>query len=144
MGFPISSAGKKSACSASDTGDVDSIPGSGRSPGEWNGSPLQYSCPRNPMDRDVWWVMVHVTSESVSTHMYTELCWKGLYQWLPDHHHCCKTRRYWASGTHLTVKEDSIWHLMCTNAEGLWRKLMKKRSSWHSCPLLLPKTSQVN
>ena len=35
-------------------GDVDSIPGSGRSPGEGNGNPLQYSCLENPMDRGAW------------------------------------------------------------------------------------------
>ena len=45
------SEGKASACSA---GDLGSIPGSGRSPGEGNGNPLQYSCLENPMDRDAW------------------------------------------------------------------------------------------
>ena len=45
MGFPGDSEGKASACSA---GDLGSIPGSGRSPGEGNGSPLQYSCLENP------------------------------------------------------------------------------------------------
>ena len=39
-------------------GDVDSIPGSGRSPGEGSGSPLQYSWLRNPIDRGAWWVTV--------------------------------------------------------------------------------------
>ena len=47
-GFPHSSVGKESACNA---GDLGSIPGSGRSPGEGNGNPLQYSCLENPMDR---------------------------------------------------------------------------------------------
>ena len=47
-GFPGGSDGKESVCSE---GDLDSIPGSGRSPGEQNGSPLQYSCLGNPMDR---------------------------------------------------------------------------------------------
>ena len=47
MGFPHSSVSKESASSA---GDLGSIPGSGRSPGEGNGSPLQYSCLENPMD----------------------------------------------------------------------------------------------
>ena len=42
--FPEGSAGKESACSAGETGDGDSIPGSGRSPGGGNGNPLQYSC----------------------------------------------------------------------------------------------------
>ena len=49
--FPHSSVGKESACKA---GDPGSIPGSGRSPGEGNGSPLQYSCLENPMDRGAW------------------------------------------------------------------------------------------
>ena len=47
-GFPSSLVGKESACNARDPG---SIPGSGRSPGEGNGSPLQYSCLENSMDR---------------------------------------------------------------------------------------------
>ena len=47
---------KASACNA---GDVGSIPGSGRSPGEGNGNPLQYSCLENPMDRRAWGTTVH-------------------------------------------------------------------------------------
>ena len=39
--------------------DLGSIPGSGRSPGEGNGNPLQYSCLENPMDRGTWWAIVH-------------------------------------------------------------------------------------
>ena len=46
-GFPCSSVSKESPCNA---GDPGSIPGSGRSPGEGNGNPLQYSCLENPMD----------------------------------------------------------------------------------------------
>ena len=49
-------------------GDLGSIPGSGRSPGEGNGNPLQYSCLGNPMDKGVWWAAVHgVTKESDMT-----------------------------------------------------------------------------
>ena len=48
LGFPGSSDDKESACNA---GDPGSIPGSGRSPGEGNGNPLQYSCLENSMDR---------------------------------------------------------------------------------------------
>ena len=48
MGSPGGSDGKKSACNA---GDLGSIPGSGKSPGEENGHPLQYSCLENSMDR---------------------------------------------------------------------------------------------
>ena len=42
-----------------DEGDTGSIPGSGRSPGEGNGNPLQYSCLKNSMDREAWWATVH-------------------------------------------------------------------------------------
>ena len=56
MGFPCSSVGKESACNA---GDLGSIPGSGRSPGEGNGNPLQYSCLENLMDRGAWRATVH-------------------------------------------------------------------------------------
>ena len=40
-------------------GDVDSVPELGRSPGEGNGYPLQYSCLGNPEDRRAWWAPVH-------------------------------------------------------------------------------------
>ena len=49
--LPSGSEGKASACSA---GDLGSIPGLGRSPGEGNGNPLQYSCLENPMDGGTW------------------------------------------------------------------------------------------
>ena len=51
LGFPGGSEGKVSACNAEDLGLT---PGSGRSPGEGNGNPLQYSCLENPMDRGDW------------------------------------------------------------------------------------------
>ena len=56
QGLSCSSVGKESACNA---GDLGSIPGSGRSPGEGNGNPLQYSCLENPMDRRAWQATVH-------------------------------------------------------------------------------------
>ena len=49
-------AGKESACNA---GDLASIPGLRKFPGEGNGNPLQYSCLENPMDRGAWWATVH-------------------------------------------------------------------------------------
>ena len=56
MGLPCSSVGKESACNAEDPA---SIPGSGRSPGEGNSNPLQYSCLENPMGRGAWGSTVH-------------------------------------------------------------------------------------
>ena len=54
--FPCSSVGKESACNA---GDLGSIPGSGRSPGEGYGNPLQYSFLKTPMGRGDWQAIVH-------------------------------------------------------------------------------------
>ena len=56
LGFPGGSDGKESACNA---GDLGSIPGLGRSPGEGNGNPLQYSDLENSMDRGAWQAVVH-------------------------------------------------------------------------------------
>ena len=56
MGFLGGSDGKESACNV---GILDLIPGSGRSPGEGNGNPLQYSCLGNPTDRGSWRATVH-------------------------------------------------------------------------------------
>ena len=61
MGFP---GGLDSKESASNVGDLDSIPGLGRSPGEGNGYPLQYSCLENSMDRGAWWATIYGVAKS--------------------------------------------------------------------------------
>ena len=61
MGFLDGSVGKESACNAREVG---SIPMSGRSPGEGNGTPLQCSCLENPMDRGAWQAAVHGVTKS--------------------------------------------------------------------------------
>jgi len=63
--FPVISDGKETTCNTRDPG---SISGSGRSPGEGNGYPLQYYCLENSMDRGIWWVTVHGVTKS-----YTQL-----------------------------------------------------------------------
>ena len=68
MGFPDGSDGKESACNA---GDPGSIPELGRSPGEENGNPLQYSCLENSMDREAWRASVHEVTESDMTEQLT-------------------------------------------------------------------------
>ena len=57
----VAPADEESACNA---GDLGSIPGSGKSPGEGNDNPLQYSCLENPMDGGVWWATVHGVAKS--------------------------------------------------------------------------------
>ena len=61
MGFPGGSNSKESPCNAREPG---SIPGSGKSPGEGNDYPLQYSFLDNPMNREAWWATVHGFTKS--------------------------------------------------------------------------------
>ena len=61
LGFPGGSDGKESSCNA---GDLASIPGLGRSPGEGNGYPLQYSGLENSTDRGAWKATVHGVAKS--------------------------------------------------------------------------------
>ena len=70
---------KESACSAGATGDVGSIPESGRSPGGGHDNPLQYSCLKNPMNRGAWQVTVHGVTKS-----QTWLKWLSIHA----HTHC--------------------------------------------------------
>ena len=56
--------GSEVKASASNAGDLGSIPGSGRSPGEGNSNPLQYSCLENLMDGGAWWATVHGITKS--------------------------------------------------------------------------------
>ena len=64
LGFPDSSVGKEST---SNVGDLDLIPGLGRSPGEGNGYPIQYSCLGNTMDGGSWWAKVHEFAKVLNT-----------------------------------------------------------------------------
>jgi len=75
VGFPGGSDGKASACNV---GDLGSIPGLGRSPGEGNGNLLQYSCLENFMDGGAWWATVHGVAKSqtwLSDFTFTFLKW---------------------------------------------------------------------
>ena len=69
---------KNLPANAGDIRDENSIPGSGRSPGEGHSSPLQYSCLENPMNRGAWWATVHRVTQS-----WTEL------KWLTTHTYMC-------------------------------------------------------
>ena len=61
QGFPGGSEVENPPANAGDSG---SVPGLGRSPGEGNGNPLQYSCLGNPIDRGTWWATVYGVSRS--------------------------------------------------------------------------------
>ena len=63
---------------AGDVRDTGSTPGLGRSPGEVNGYPVQYSCLENPMDRRAWWATVHGATESDATEVTSHTCTSNL------------------------------------------------------------------
>ena len=65
-------------------GDPSSIPGSGRSPGEGNGNPLQYSCLENSMDGEAWWATVHGVAKSqtwLSDFIFFHFLWPSSLTW---------------------------------------------------------------
>ena len=95
MGFPRSSAGKESACNA---GDLGSIPGLGRFPGEGNGYLLQYSYVENSMDRRAWRATVHeVTKDTIDM---TEWLMLSLSHWPPK-------------SVQLSSDSCSVWTVFC-------------------------------
>ena len=91
-GFPGGSVIKESSCNAG----VDSIPGSGRSPGGGNSNPLQYSCLENPMDSGDWRATVHMGHKS----------WTQLINWAGTHSF---TR--WEEPQRQKQKKKAIWWL---------------------------------
>ena len=94
MGFPDGSVVNGVPANA---GDLGSIPGSGRSPAEGNGNPLQYSCLENPMDRGAWQATVHRVTKSwiqlkwLSTHTCTPISVVGM-ALVPSHRGMMKMR----------------------------------------------------
>ena len=64
MGLSWWLSGKEATCNAGDTGDLGLISESGQSPGGGNGSPFQYSCLGNLIDRGDWWATAHGVTES--------------------------------------------------------------------------------
>ena len=77
--FSGGSDGKESPCNA---GESSSIPGSGRSPGEGNGNPCQYSCLENPMCGRAWWATVHRVAKSQRV-TFTEMSSLAIWAWNP-------------------------------------------------------------
>ena len=102
--FPGGSDGKESACSA---GDQGSIPGLGRSPGEGNSNPLQYSGLENPMDRGAWWLQ-SVGSQRVGHSLRLGPSWKHclMHLFAGDAWH---SRLPWQLGQQLLDLDLGLW-----------------------------------
>ena len=74
--------GSEVKASARNVGDLGLIPGSGRSPGEGNGNPLQYSCLENPMDGGVCWATVHGVTKNRTRLSHLGSHFTSLYLWV--------------------------------------------------------------
>ena len=101
-------------------GDLGSIPGLGRAPGEGNGNPLQYSCLENPMDRGAWWATVHGVAKSrtrlkqLSTTQHS-IHWKDwCWSWSSN-----ALATWWKEPTHW--KRPSYWERLRARGEGVGR-----------------------
>ena len=101
-------------------GDGGSIPGLGRSLGERNGNPFQYSCLENPMNRGAWQTTAHGVSKSrtrLSDFTFTFIHCEGLPWWLSRKESTCQCRRHGFS---------------------LWAGKIPWRKKWQPIPVLLP------
>ena len=114
-GFPASSEVKASACNAQELG---SIPGLGRSPGQGNGNPLQYSCLENPMDRGAWWATLHGVAKSwTQLSDFTFTWWKG-HLWgggISSRKSCRSSLNYSTSASLALVVGAYTWITMILN-----------------------------
>ena len=105
-GFPGGSVGKQYACSA---GDLGSIPGLGRSSGEWNGNPLRCSCLGNPMDRGACWAVDHGVAKSFhQVTLYVLERWMVKQRWLSSRQKIRKSEIWMESqrGQHLKRQHE--------------------------------------
>ena len=109
-GFPCSSVGKESTC---DAGDLGSIPGSERAPGEGNGNPLQYSCLENPMDR----FMAGYGVARVGHNLVTKLQLLLLLILLSSMKVACC---YWTSSVPWDTRWLHYWHMVYTQIRDGW------------------------
>ena len=131
-GFPGGSDGKESACNA---GDPGSVLGSGQSPGEGNGTPLQYSCLENSVDREAWQATVHgiVKSQTRLSDLYSHR-WMELKLWSRAVFRSPSSACAWMGG-------DVSWNSAlegCTQLEGVsWKRWGKGKQSCGACTKLL-------
>ena len=107
--FLVAQMVKNPPANAGDTKDTDLVPGLGRSPGEGNSSPVQYSCLENPMDRGDWWATVHgVAKKSVTSELLTV---PGLYMLVLINHltWVALSKETWTWVIWFSLTKGSFW-----------------------------------
>ena len=99
--------GKESTCNV---GDLGSIPGSRRSPGEGNGYPLQYSCLENSMDKGAWWATVHGVAKSPIENIINAVCGQTI-GWYSSFIHSLIRHALSAWGLWARLCAKSVWNI---------------------------------
>ena len=102
-------------------GDLGSVPGLGRSPGEGNGNPLQYSCLENSMDRGAWWAIVHgvVKSRTRLSHFTFTFHFHALEKEMATHSSSCLEN----------PRDGGAWWAAVYGVTQSWTRLMRLSSS---------------
>ena len=124
MGFPGGIGKKNPSASAGDIRDTNWIPGSGRSPGEGLGNPLQYSCLENPMDRGGWRATVHKAAES-----WTQLKQLSTHASLPPLAFGCQSLSLKAISRDKKIREGNPLHQLRNHRANIRGLLL--RSGFH-------------
>ena len=122
---------KNPPAKAGDVRDTGSILGLGRSPGEENGYPLQYSYLENPMDRGAWWATVHRVAKN-----RTQL------KWLSTHSQVIP----WFSNTSAPLQVNQVGSIVSNidaSISGRWNPLSPATASLESCPNILSMDSAI-
>ena len=133
-GFPWWLSSKECACSA---GDLGSILGSGRSPGEGNGNLLQYSCLGNPMDTGAWQATVRGVGHNLATKPPPPL-WKSTPTHTTSTEHCYRQEHGYISQTQSERKTPNMHNCPCVSSQD--RVILKQEggeSGWSASNVLL-------
>ena len=120
-GLPCSSDSEESTCNV---GDLGLIPELGRSPGERNGNPLQYSCIENPTDRGAWWTTVHGV---VKSQTWLKEMVKDREAWCAAIHGLQRVRHNWATEI-LSYRSSLVF--LDTNSLQIYDMHMFSASPW--------------
>ena len=141
-GFPGGSLVKYPPANEGDTGDVGSIPGSGKSPGGGNGNPLQYSCLENPKDRGAWWTTVRgITELDTTQHTRGDRC-------LLSQLHVCRgvsaTVTYWLEARCCSVTQLclTLCDPMDCNMPGMLPNTLQGKGQAHNQGIPAPRCQQ--
>ena len=130
MGCPGGSVGKELTCNAGDTGDVGSIPGSGRSPEGGHGNPLQYSCLEIPMDRGPCQANVHRVTKNRTWLKQLSMCAQACHSFPSKEQASFNFMAAITICSDFGVQKNKVWH--CFHCFPIYFRSHGDRMPWSS------------